>query len=280
MHRCGWRPLLVCALLLGATGARAQLLPLWELGGGAAALRFPDYRGSEESRSYLLPVPWIVYRGEIIRADRDGVRATLFDSERVEFNISVNGSVPVRSDRNRAREGMEDLRPLLEVGPVANVRLWRSANRGAELELRVPVRVALAFRDGLRDIGYITTPQLNLDLRWPAETTGPRWNLGLVGAVVVSDRRYNQYFYGVSATDATATRPAYHASSGYGGWQAIAALSRRYGRFWFGGFVKYDDLNSAVYEDSPLVTQRRQFSAGFAVTYIFAQSSRMVAPRD
>lgn len=280
MHRRGWRPLFVCALLLAATGAHAQLLPLWELGGGAAILRFPDYRGSEESRSYVLPVPWIVYRGEVLRADRDGVRATLFDSERVEFNISLNGSVPVRSDRNRAREGMEDLRPLLEVGPVANVRLWRSADHAAALELRVPARVALAFRDGLQDIGYITTPQLNLDLRWPAETTGPRWNLGLVGAVVLADRRFNQYFYGVSAADATATRPQYRASSGYGGWQAIAALSRRFDRFWFGGFVKYDDLSGARFEDSPLVTQRRQVSAGFAVTYIFAQSSRMVSPRD
>lgn len=280
MHRCGWRPLFVCALLLGTTGARAQSLPLWELGGGAAALRFPDYRGSEESRSYVLPVPWIVYRGEILRADRDGVRATLFDSERVEFNISMNGSVPVRSDRNRARQGMEDLRPLLEVGPVANVRLWRSADDGAALELRVPVRVALAFRGGLRDIGYLTTPQLNLDLRWPTETPGLRWNLGLVGAVVVADRRFNQYFYGVSAADATATRPEYRATSGYGGWQAIAALSRRIDRFWLGGFIKYDDLSGARYEDSPLVTQRRQFSAGFAVTYIFATSSRMVVPRD
>lgn len=280
MHRCGWRPLFVCALLLSASSARAESLPLWELGGGATALRFPDYRGSEESRNYVLPVPWIVYRGEILRADRDGVRATLFDSERFEFDVSINGSVPVRSDRNRAREGMEDLRALLEVGPRANVRLWRSADHGAALDLRVPVRVALAFRGGLRDIGYITTPHLNLDLRWPAETTGPRWNLGLLGGVVLADRRFNQYFYGVPAANATATRPEYRASSGYGGWQAIAALSRRFDRYWFGGFLKYDDVSSATFEGSPLVTQRRQFSAGIAVTYIFATSSRMVEPRD
>ena len=280
MHRRGWRPLLACALLLIATGARAQQLPLWELGGGGSVLRFPDYRGSEESRTYVLPVPWLVYRGELLRADRDGMRATLFDSERVEFNISINGSVPVRSDRNRAREGMEDLRALLEVGPVANVRLWRSAGHGVGLDLRVPARVALAFRGGLRDIGYITTPHLNLDVRWPTETPGLNWNLGLVAGVFLADRRYNQYFYGVSAADATATRPEYRASSGYGGWQAIAALSRRLDRFWFGGFIKYDDVSSAVFEDSPLVTQRRHLSAGVAVTYIFAQSSRLVTPRD
>ena len=51
------------------------MLPLWELGGGATALHIPDYRGSEEIRNYVFPIPWVVYRGEILRADRDGVRA-------------------------------------------------------------------------------------------------------------------------------------------------------------------------------------------------------------
>jgi hypothetical protein len=46
----------------------------------------PDYRGSEDVRNYVLPIPWFVYRGEIFRADRDGARARLFDSERVKVN--------------------------------------------------------------------------------------------------------------------------------------------------------------------------------------------------
>ena len=37
--------------------------PLWELGLGVAALRLPDYRGSDQSSTYLLPLPYVVYRG-------------------------------------------------------------------------------------------------------------------------------------------------------------------------------------------------------------------------
>ena len=111
---------MLCALLSGAAPpsiAQEKDLPLWEVGGGATYLRVPDYRGSEDVRNYVLPIPWFVYRGEIFRADRDGARARLFDSERVKVNLSVSGSVPVDSDRNRAREGMEDLSPLFRDRP-------------------------------------------------------------------------------------------------------------------------------------------------------------------
>lgn len=274
----------ICILLTWvasfSTAVYAQGLPLWELGGGAAALRVPDYRGSNEVRNYLLPVPWVIYRGEIFRADRDGVRARLFDSERVDLNLSINGSVPVDSDRNRARQGMEDLRPLFEFGPIANVHLWRTADQGAALDLRLPARAAFTFRNGVHHVGYILAPQLTLDLRWPSATASDRWNLGLLVEVPFGDRRLNGYFYSVSAADATATRPAYNARSGYGGWQAIAALSRRIDRWWIGGFIKYDDLSSAVFADSPLVTQRRQVSGGIALVYVFARSETMVPPRD
>lgn len=267
-------------LLASCAPAFAQGLPLWELGGGAAALRVPDYRGSEEVRNYILPIPWIVYRGEIFRADREGVRAQLFDSERVDVNLSVNGSVPVDSDRNRARQGMEDLRPLFELGPVANVHLWRTGDRRAALDLRLPARAAFTFRDGLQHVGYVFAPQLNLDLRWPSATAADRWNLGLLVEVPFTDKKLNGYFYNVSASEATATRPEYRARSGYGGWQALTALSHRVDRWWFGAFIKYDNVSGAVFADSPLVTQRRQVSGGIAVSYVFARSATLVPPRD
>jgi outer membrane protein len=273
----------LCVLLTGASSpvaAQAEELPLWEVGGGATVLRLPDYRGSEDVRNYVFPIPWVVYRGEVFRADRDGVRARLFDSERVKLHVSLGGSVPVDSDRNQARQGMEDLRPLLELGPVVNVHLWRTDDRRAALDLRLPVRAAFALRDGVDYVGYVFAPQLNLDLRWPSATAADRWNLGLLVEVPFSDRRLNGYFYDVPAADATATRPEYRASSGYGGWQALAALSHRMDRWWFGAFVKYDNVSGAVFADSPLVTQRRQVSGGIAVSYVFARSSTLVPPRD
>ena len=44
--------------------------PLWELGLGIAGFRFDDYRGSDHTNTYLLPLPFFAYRGPILRADR------------------------------------------------------------------------------------------------------------------------------------------------------------------------------------------------------------------
>jgi hypothetical protein len=35
-------------------------------------VRFPDYRGSDQSNFYRLPLPYIAYRGKLLRADSDG----------------------------------------------------------------------------------------------------------------------------------------------------------------------------------------------------------------
>ncbi len=263
-----------------STAHAEEGLPLWEAGAGGTVLRVPDYRGSEEVRNYVFPLPWLVYRGEILRADREGLRAQLFNSPRADLNLSVNGSVPVDSDRNRAREGMEDLRPILELGPLLNLHLIGSANTQYQLDLRVPVRAAVTIRSGLEYVGYVTAPQLNLDMRFPSATASDRWNIGMLIETPFSDRKLHNYFYGVSAADATATRPQYSARSGYGGWQILAAVSRRTDHWWLGGFIKYDNVGGAVFADSPLVTQKRQVSGGIALLYIFARSSTLVPPRD
>ena len=59
----------------------AATQPLWELGLGAAWVRMPHYRGSDQNHQWLLPVPYAVYRGQIFRATRDGARAVLREWE-------------------------------------------------------------------------------------------------------------------------------------------------------------------------------------------------------
>ena len=49
---------LVLSLAMGMPqGASAETQPLWEMGFGFGGLTAPDYRGSDEQRGYLLPVP-------------------------------------------------------------------------------------------------------------------------------------------------------------------------------------------------------------------------------
>lgn len=262
----------------GAVCAQGRDEPLWEAGAGVAALHLPDYRGSSQSRAYALPVPYVVYRGDFLKADRHGVRGVFFASDRIDFNLSVGASLPVDSSRSRARAGMPDLRPSLELGPSVDLTLWRRADRRARLELRLPLRGAVTLESDPRYIGAQFFPHLNLDVNDAGGFAG--WNLGLLAGPVYTDRRYNRYFYSVAPEHATAARPAYDPGGGYGGAQFIAALSRRYRQFWVGGYLRYDTLAGATYAASPLVTSRRYAAGGIGLSWIFSESSRRVPVGD
>ena len=114
--------MIICAApSWGSQYAAAERVPQWELGAGVVGLLLPDYRGSDEVRSYILPVPYIIYRLEWIKADQTGIHSKLLNWERAEVNLSLSATPPVRSKNNRAREGMSDLKPMVELG-----RRWTS----------------------------------------------------------------------------------------------------------------------------------------------------------
>jgi MipA family protein len=256
------------------TTASARDEPLWEAGIGVAALHFPDYRGSSQSRTYAFPAPYFVYRGDFLKADRYGLRAVFLNTDWVDINLSAGASFPVRSSDNRARDGMPDLKPSVELGPSLALTMWRSADRDMKLDVRLPLRGAMTVESSPRFIGGQFFPHVNLDVHDPAGFHG--WNLGLVAGPVYTDSRYNRYFYEVPAAFATASRPAYEPGGGYGGMQFLAALSKRYPKYWVGGFVRYDILRGAAFEQSPLVTSKHYLAAGFGISWILGESSRRV----
>ena len=255
---------------------RAVQRPLWELGLGVAGLRLPDYRGSDQSRNYVLPLPYVVYRGTWLKADRDGARALLFDTQRVKVDVSVAASTPSHSRDNTARAGMPDLSGTVELGPNLNVTLASSAKERWKLDLRLPLRAAATLERSPKFVGTTFSPNLNLDVA----ALGGGWNLGLLAGPVFADRKYHAYYYGVDAAYATADRPAYQAHGGYAGWRALAATSRRFGNTWVGAFLRYDDLHGAAFDDSPLVRRSSALTFGFGVSWILATSSELVTASD
>jgi outer membrane protein len=272
------------AAALGLAGAlagsvcAAQTEPLWELGAGVAGLKVPHYRGSDQSSNYLLPVPYLIYRGEVFKADRSGLSTALFDSKRTHLSLSVNGTLPVNSTDNTARRGMADLKPAIEVGPTLDFDLWQSDDRKVALDFRAPLRAAFSVQSSPSHIGWLFYPNLHVRVRDPAGLPG--WRLAMTAGPQFTDRKYNSYFYSVSPADATAARPAYSAAGGYGGTQVGMTLSKRFSRYWVGSFVRYDGLDGAVYESSPLVKRRDGLSAGVAISWIFGQSAQRVKPGD
>jgi outer membrane protein len=264
----------VCGLVLAALalpGAAAER-PLWELGLGAAALRLPHYRGSDQSHGWLLPVPYVVYRGEIFKADREGARATLLDTDRIEIDLSAGAGAPTRSRDNDARRGMADLAPTVELGPNLNWTLARAESW--KLDLRLPVRAAVTLESRPRAIGWVAAPNLNADI----DVRG--WNLGLQAGPLFGSRRYHAYFYDVGLSDVTAARPAYAAHGGFAGARVVTALSRRSGRLWVGMFASVDSVRGARFDDSPLVRRRDNVSMGIAMSWVFAESERRVTVPD
>lgn len=259
---------------LPVASGQTELRPEWEFGAGFAAIDFPVYRGASDRRSYLLPVPYFVYNGEVLQINRERVRGLIFRSDSIELDISLNGSVPAKSSDSSARQGMPDLDATLELGPSLNFHFYYSEDKKTNFDLRLPLRTVTASDfNRFQNAGWLFQPQLNIDTRDIAHSG---WNLGLVGSLIFSDQRYNQYFYDVPAQYATATRPAYTANGGYAGKQFIAAINKRQNGYWMGGFIKWDDLTGAVFEDSPLVQTRQYFTIGFAATWVLDKSDKMV----
>ena len=270
---------LFVVLIGAATGVRAEDKPLWEAGFGVFPVWVPDYRGSDESRLYVLPLPYIVYRGEILKINRSGIYSRLFETDRVHFDLSADAGAPVDSTKNRARAGMPDLDPVIELGPSLEICLLKRCEGERVLQFRLPVRAVFStdFRsfDG---IGGTAHPNLNLDIK----NLGPGggWNFGMAVGPLYATERLHDYYYQVDPAYATATRPAYDARAGYSGARVTWSLSKRFRRLWFGAFARYDDLSGTVFEDSPLVRIRRSFMAGFGIAWVAAESEQWVDVRD
>lgn len=272
------RIVLGCAALLTSATSVAADRPLWEAGAGLGVLHLPAWRGAAESHELVLPVPYFIYHGRYLRADRQGVRGVLFDSDRVDLGVSLGASPPVGKDSSGVRNGMADLDATVEIGPQLDLTLWRSPDRAHQLKLILPVRSAFSLSSTPRHAGWVFSPAFNLDMVDPPGLPG--WRLGLRSGPIFASSRQHAYYYQVSPSEARPDRPAYSASGGYSGTQVLASLSRRYPQHWVGAFVRYDMLQHAAFDDSPLVARDHYVAAGVAVAWIFGESSERVSVDD
>ena len=131
------------------------------------------------------------------------------------------------------------------------------------LRLRLPVRQAFTVERSPRNAGVVFSPNLNLDVPLG------QWNLGMVAGPIFASRKQHAYFYDVAPQYASASRPAYQASSGYSGSQLLFSLSRKFRNVWLGSYVRYDSLHGAKFANRPLVAQKRYVTGGIALIGIY-----------
>jgi MipA family protein len=273
-----YRGLIVALILLGfllPPSAFCAEKPLWELGAGVALLRIPDYRGSDESRLYLLPYPYIIYRGDILRVDRERISGRIFKTDRLLLDVSIHGSVPVDSSKNSARSGMPDLDPTFEIGPSLNIKLLENKQDRYKLNLTLPVRAVFSTDfSSVRREGWVVNPKLNFEKDDIIPETG--LNLGISAGPMFANSDYHSYYYTVEPVYATASRPSYSAGGGYNGSAITVGLNKGFKQLLFNAFVSMDFLQGSVYEDSPLVKTKNSVMCGFTVSWIFLKSEKLV----
>ncbi|PKN68865.1 MAG: MipA/OmpV family protein [Deltaproteobacteria bacterium HGW-Deltaproteobacteria-12] len=265
--------LVLCILLPQSAGSEEK--PLWELGIGTGILRMPDYRGSDESRWYLLPYPYVIYRGAILKIDEQRISGQIFKTDRVLLDFSGFGAVPVKSSDNTARAGMPDLDPTFEMGPSLKIIVTESKADGYKLSLALPLRAFFSTDfSSVRHEGWVFSPRINLEKKDLIPATG--LNLGISAGPMFTDSSYNAYFYTVEPAYAAGSRPAYAAGGGYSGSTLTVGVKKTYKRLVFNAFISADFLQGAVFEDSPLVKTRTSVMSGFSVSWIFFQSAKTV----
>lgn len=267
--------IVLLVLLSFPTAGRCDKIPLWEVGIGYATLFLPDYRGASHDSVFFLPFPYVTYHGKLLKIDKSGIQGRIFGTDRIHLNLSIAGGVPVSSRNNEARAGMPNLDPTVEIGPSLDFGLWSSRGGHTNLWFKIPIRAvfSLSLSDTTQR-GWVFAPFFEYE--YDDSPLLKHWDLGISVGPLFADPDYHNYFYQVKPIYATATRPTYDPGGGYSGSRITVTLDRRFGRFWIGGFIRYDNLSGAAFNDSPLVTGDDYIAGGFGVTWILATSKTMV----
>ena len=211
-----------------------------------------------------MPIPYLKYRGDRVRVD-DGARGIFFESEDLSISISTNLAL-VGDDDTIERKDMDELDPVIEIGPALNYRFHKLQHSALWLDL--PLRFAYTLDSTFEHVGEVFQPRLSW--RKPELQLGD-WKLRASIGPLFASKDYHAYYYSVDSDEATSSRPAYEAGGGYSGFRSEFTYSKRIGQFWIGGLIRYDNLKNSKIDDSPLVTETESWMGGVAIAWVFYQ---------
>jgi MipA family protein len=235
----------------------------WALGAGVVGIVGPSYVGSSEQSAHVLPLPYLMYEGRALRADRQGLHFGQLGPLRL--TISGSGSLPVDSDEVVQRLGMRDLPGTVELGPQLGIVLL--SRSGYLVSLRAAGRGTVAASAGsLSGVGWVATYGLHIEI---SDIDG--WELRFdAGPRYVSDG-YAEFYYQVAPGEMQGVRAPYQARGGFAGWRYSAALTRRFDEMWASLFVRYDHIADAAFVESPLVQTHDALLVGAGLAWLFVQ---------
>ncbi len=252
----------------------AQKLPKWELGVGMGGISLPIYRGAKPIRNLLAPWPLIRYRGERFSINEKGAHGWLYASDRMKLDVSLAGGLPVTKEDSGLREGMPGLDTTLEFGPSLEINFWKSVSQAFSVNFPLRLTVSVDIQS-IAYQGWIFAPYMHYYVR---PKSHPWWVFQLTFGPQFADRQYHNYYYGVAKQYATPFRSRFTPDGGYSGSRLNAYIERSWGDVWLLAFARYDFLHEATFSNSPLVETRAYYIFGFAVSWIFAKSNKLIEP--
>lgn len=252
--------------LLVALPAQAEL-PLYEIGAAFGSGYLADYPGSDQGRSRFIILPSAIYRGETFKSDANrGTRANFYQSRFTNIDLSFGASFPANSKDNNAREGMNDLDWLGEVGPRFNNIIYKDGP--TSLEIEIPLRFIFSTDfEFTKARGYRLQPQL--DLR---HFFGRYLMLNMSFKLNWATEALHDYFYEVKAQDIRPNRQEYNAKPGYLGRSLSSFFIYEFGDLFCVFGARYSDYRGSVNEQSPLFRANNDTAVFLAFNYFFHKS--------
>jgi len=262
------------AFITPQTSYASTTLPKWELGFGPAMISYPDYPGSKEQNTLIVPIPYFVYRGKDFSINNNKVIKPFFENNHFELDLSASGNLPVSSKDNVKRLGMDNLDGSIGLGPVLKHTLYKNTTSVVKFEFPFEAIIASDFTT-VHSEGWLTRPGFFYYYQsTPSSHHRLEITTGISAQFASSD--YHNYLYAVPNEFANSTRPAYKSDGGFSGINYSLGLSYHFENFWFGAFWRGFDLSQAAYKDSPLVDSQFNQTFGLSLTWNFLKSKDVV----
>jgi outer membrane protein len=242
--------------------ASAEAPPLWTAGLFAVAGHHASYPGAARRTTNGALLPFITYRGPLLRLESGTAGLRAMRTPRVELDFSAAASFGSGGQDSGARAGMPSVGTLAEIGPSLRINLGdlREDGQRPPMRLDLPLRFVFDVDRDLRYSGLSFEPRLSWRL--------PGWS-GWVPSVHVGarfgSRGLNDMYYGVDPVYATPTRPAYTAKAGLVATRLGMSLSTRLrDDLRLGLHAGLETVRGAANQNSPLVD--RMLDPALAIT--------------
>jgi len=238
-------------------------LPLWQVGLVLGGLSVPHYTGSNQRYNLPFVLPAFIYRGDRLRATREGVRGIFFSSKNFALDLGLAIGLPVDSKRNDARKDMTDIPLTVEIGPRIVTRLYGDGS-GIDIFARIPWRVVGGI-DGSA-AGWTLEPGILI-----TNIKNLPWDLNAFASLGLKygSAEYNNLFYGVEDRDSTSLRPAYRAKRGISWYSFVFSTGRKFNsKFSTRLYLQWRTLSGSEVADSPLVINQNNYGVSLVFTWL------------